>query len=213
MGDVYLAAIDTKLFHVETSLLEIRNETENRRADAWSQFGQMYDRLGECKNDLDAIKDLLAGGSGQTSSGSSAPNPMQGDLDTMVILLTDIYNETISVFLAVNDLQAAMVNDQGFATVISDLNYIYAELVKIFNGVTSGGGAQANAIIKSSADIISNATGNAAGIQHGLDTTVQTIQQQIDAALQSLAADKAAAAAATNTTDELMALCRRNTPI
>ena len=207
VGDVYLAAVDTKLFHIETSLLEIRNETENRRADAWSQFGQMYDRLGECKRDLDAIMDLIAGGSGTTStSGSSAPNPMQGDLDTMVILLTDVYNETISVFLAVNDLQAAMVNDQGFATVISDLNYIYAELVKIFNGVTSGGGAQANAIIKSSADIISNATGNAAGIQHGLDTTVQTIQQQIDAALQSLAADKAAAAAATNTTDELVAL-------
>lgn len=55
VGDVYLAAIDTKLFHLNTAALSIFNETVNRRADAWEQFNQSYTRLGECKNDLDSI--------------------------------------------------------------------------------------------------------------------------------------------------------------
>lgn len=84
VGDVYLAAIDTKLFHVETSLLAIQNDTANRRKDAWDQFNQMYDRLGEVKNDADTMLATLQAmyAAEQTGgTGGGLGSNAQSDLD------------------------------------------------------------------------------------------------------------------------------------
>lgn len=66
---IILSHISSDTGHIEVNTRECEAELLNVRADLWSQFGQMYQRLGEVKNDADAISDTLkqilaAGGGG-----------------------------------------------------------------------------------------------------------------------------------------------------
>lgn len=122
VGDVYLAAIDTKMFHVETSLVEIRNEIQNLRADAWAQHNGLLDKFDAIFNRLGDIWNTLQGGSGGSSSDNSAQtndlNQIADDTPRIVSLLDYLGQQ---VFVVANNSVVGL----------QDLGNIYSEMLNL----------------------------------------------------------------------------------
>ena len=159
VGDVYLAAIDTKLFHLETTDLEIRNEVQNLRADAWSQFGQMYQRFGEVEQDthtmLATLQAMYAEGQSGAGGGIGEHNTsnldkIAQDSDYLVTGLQNINNSIQALIQPTNATAAATADtDQSIAAIESFLYVINNSILAVVSAVQYGSHAATDALSQS----------------------------------------------------------------
>lgn len=193
VGDVYLAAIDSKLFITNTTLAGIKNETQTRRSDAWTQHNQLYARLGEVWNTLQAINDAI----GQGKAGGGDSSGTQGDLQILIAETQAMHQDVRAINFSI---QALNQTSTGYLqSIISELMDVNSELFKINYSIQSlgsgTGGAQAsqgqsqsqeqsNAIVgamKANADTITSSLHSEFG---ALLPPVGTIGRVLDAAAQ-----------------------------
>lgn len=155
VGDVYLAAIDSKLFITNTTLAAIKNETQTRRSDAWTQYNNTYTRLGEIWNTMKAIMDQIGGG----QAGGGANPQSQADLDAIAAAFQPL---TAAVRDVNYSVQALNQTSTGYLqTIISNLMDVNHELFVINASIQSkgsgGGGGDSSSGSQSQADVISGA--------------------------------------------------------
>lgn len=220
VGDIYLKAISEKLFNVQTSLLAIQNDTANRRADAWSQFGQTYDRLGEVMNDThamnDTLKQILAAGGGGGFPAEALANlsdiahdvhdidtripTMQGALETIardiVSLGTLLYDPLDVIRQKIGQLLTAALSGNQIMGNMPDANDVADAADTVAGAIGDSSSETQQALAAQAQSIVGGVVDNARANTSQLDTRLAAV----------VSAAQAQYRAATNIDDQIAAL-------
>jgi hypothetical protein len=162
---ILLGHISSDTGHIEVNTREAEAELRNVRADAWQQFNQTYDRIGEILNAAYSIRDAVqqfnaaGGGIGQRA---------QDDLDSMAADLQFLRNISSPALMGGLSTIAQDIVTLG-SQIMTDLDVIVQRLGQL---VTNGLTANASmADIASDADVAAAASAIGDAIAEGSDQT------------------------------------------
>lgn len=143
---ILLGHISSDTGHIEVNTREAVAELANLRKDAYSIFNQTYDRIGELKNALDSIRDILL----QTAAAGGGIGPVAlADLDSMASDLHILRMASPTMQGALQTIATDIVT--GFQTVVSDLDVMVQRLGQLLTAGLAAGNAMSN--FASSADL------------------------------------------------------------
>lgn len=215
LANILLAHISSDTGKMEPVLRALEAETENRRKDAWEQYIQTYLRIGEIKNDLDAIKDILAQGD---LSGAGFPEQTQKDITDIAVAARQQYIMMPTILGALSTIAQDIVTWGGYQ--LEQLYVIVQKLGGILTNVMASPSAEpaasANDLASAATDIVDaidasteTATGDVSGVADAVadaaSVTVDAVSGSSDQITDALSDTSGAVAEAVKATSKAVA--------
>lgn len=212
---IILSHISSDTGHIEVNTRGQLAEALNLRADLWTQHGEIYDRLGECKNALDGILDTLK--AMPTTGPGGLPDAALANLAQLPAILGSlgvVNASVIAVLAGTNMLVLGLQNiNSTLFTIHDDLGVAIGKLDTIITSLIYGNntGQQASREIVQSMSTMSQQSTMAAhgiigAIGAGVEENARGADAQIVAAEAARQAAARAYASATSLQGQLAAL-------
>lgn len=165
---ILLGHISSDTGHIEVNTREAEAELQNVRKDAWDQHNQMYDRVGELKNSLDSIRDILI----QTAQAGGGIGPVAlADLDSIAADIHTMRVQWPGIQGGLSTIASDIVTWGGY--IMTDLDVIVQKLGIL---VTTGMGGSSD--MAHASDVAAAASAVAAAIGDAADQTGSDLKGQ-----------------------------------